>query len=362
VNNPPHILLGHLASFGDCLYATAIARQIKQDYPGCKLTWAIGTIYRPAIEENPYVDEIWEIPLLKRSDMDSVWIKFAKEIKQRKKRGDFDKIFLTQIGPNNYQNFDGTVRSSIFRAYPAPITVPVQPVIRLRQDEVDGVRQFAERYHLLQQKHVILFECSSQSGQSFLTSSYAIEVSKRILRDIPDTAVILSSFQKIVSDDSRIIDGSDLSLRQNAEMTKYCDLFVGCSSGISWLCTSDWAKPLPMIQVINRSMSVFASMYHDAEYFGLPTDRIIEMTDSSEERLAECITMSLSGSFHNAQEKYHERIPVELNKYIETFMRSVLRKGQIFKIIKSFLHVYERYGIDPFIRYLESKMPDFKKL
>ncbi len=160
-----------------------------------------------------------------------------------------------------------------------------------------------------------------------------IEVSKRVLRNIPDAVVILSSNQKILSDDQRIIDGSDLSLRQeNAEMSKYCDLFVGCSSGISWPCTSDWAKPLPMIQVLNRSMSVFASMYHDAEYFGLPTDRIIEMTDSSEERLAECITLCLSGSFHEAQEKYHERIPVELNRYIEKFMRSVLRKGQYLKL------------------------------
>lgn len=362
MNNPPHILLGHLASFGDCLYATVIARQIKKDYPGCKLTWAIGTIYRPAIEENPYVDAIWEIPLLKRSDMDAAWIKFAKEAKQRKKTGEFDEIFLTQIGPNNYQNFDGTVRSSIFRAYPAPITVPVQPIIRLREDEVAGVRQFAERHDLAHRKHVILFECSSQSGQSFLTSTYAVEVSKRVLRNIPDAAVILSSNQKIFSDDQRIIDGSELSLRQNAEMSKYCDLFVGCSSGISWLCTSDWAKPLPMIQVLNRSMSVFASMYHDAEYFGLPTDRIIEMTNSTEERLAECITMSLSGSFRDAREKYHERIPVELNRYIETFMRSVLRKGQIFKIIKSVVHVYDRYGIDPFIRYVKSKMPDFEKL
>ena len=362
MNNPPHILLGHLASFGDCLYATAVARQIKNDFPGCKLTWAIGTIYRPAIEENPYVDAIWEIPLLKRADMDSAWIKFAKEAKQRKKNGEFDKIFLTQIGPNNYQNFDGTVRSSVFRGYPAPITVPVQPVIRLREDEVAGVRQFAERHNLSQRKHVILFECSSQSGQSFLTPSYAIAVAKKVLQHTLDTCIILSSGQKIVTDDPGIIDGSDLSFRQNAELTKYCDLFVGCSSGISWLCTSDWAKPLPMIQVLKRSMSAFASMYHDAEYFGLPTDHIIEMADASEELLSDCIDLCLSDTFQVAREKYHERIPVELNKYIETFMRSVLRKGQVFKIIKSLSHVYERYGIDPFIRYVKSKMPDFDKL
>jgi len=334
----------------------------KKGLPWFKLTWAIGSLYRPVIEENPYVDTIWEIPLLKRLDMDGAWIKFAKEAKRRKKKGDFDEIFLTQIGPNNYQNFDGTVRSSIFRAYPRPITVPVQPVIRLRSDEVDGVHQFAMQNNLSQRKHVVLFECAAESGQSFLTPSYATEVSEKILELVEDCAIILSSHQKINSNNSRIVDGSILSFRQNAELTKYCDLFVGCSSGISWLCTSDWAKPLPTIQVLKRSMSVFASMHHDAEYFQLPTDHIIEMTDCPTEYLAACIQASLSEPFNHVKEKYHEQIPVELNKYVEKFMRSVLRKGQVFKIIKSIVHVYDRYGIDPFIRYVKSKMPDFEKL
>jgi hypothetical protein len=56
------ILLGHLASRGDCLYATAIARQIKADYPGCHLTWAIGSMCRAIIDGNPHVDALWKIP------------------------------------------------------------------------------------------------------------------------------------------------------------------------------------------------------------------------------------------------------------------------------------------------------------
>ena len=35
------VSLVQLDANGDCLYATTIARQIKQDYPGCHLTWWI---------------------------------------------------------------------------------------------------------------------------------------------------------------------------------------------------------------------------------------------------------------------------------------------------------------------------------
>ena len=51
----------HLVSLGDCLYVTAVARQIKQDYPGCHLTWAISSRCSQVIQNNPYVDEIWEV-------------------------------------------------------------------------------------------------------------------------------------------------------------------------------------------------------------------------------------------------------------------------------------------------------------
>ena len=61
-SSPNRILLGHLISNGDCLYATAIAQQIKRDFPGSHLTWAVSSFCRKIIEENPFVDEIWEIP------------------------------------------------------------------------------------------------------------------------------------------------------------------------------------------------------------------------------------------------------------------------------------------------------------
>ena len=65
---PKKILLLQLMSNGDCLYATAIARQIKEDNPGCQLTWAIASFCKTIIDGNPYVDAVWEIPGVNKSN------------------------------------------------------------------------------------------------------------------------------------------------------------------------------------------------------------------------------------------------------------------------------------------------------
>ena len=356
--NPERILLGHLASFGDCLLATPIARQLKEDYPGCVLTWAIGSMYRSAVDGNPFVDSIWEIPLTSRNEMDNAWRQFEVEAKRCLARGEFDHLVFTQLNPNNYQNFDGTVRASILRGYPGRFTVPITPVLRLRDEEIANVRQFAEHHGIIGRKHVILFECASRSGQSFLTPSYAMEVAHAVLDRVVDCCLILSSNEKIDTRRPGVVDGSILSLRENAELSKYCTLLVGCSSGISWLCTSDWAKKLPTIQVLKRSTSVYASMAHDAEYFGLPAGHIIEMTDCTVQRLGDCICAALAEPFASARDRFHEQIPVELTMYLETFMRSMLRSGQVLKALKSLSLVRKRYGFDPFLRYMKTKFTE----
>lgn len=353
---PKRILLGHLASNGDCLYATAVARQIKNDYPGCHLTWAVGSLYRQAIDNNPYVDKIWEVQIANRDEIEIVWKIFAEEARERKQRGEFDEIFFTQLNPDNYRNFDGTVRASIFRGYPRPITVPVQPVIRLREEEVAHVREFAEQQLLSKRKHVILFECSAASSQTFVTPSFAIEAAQIARRLLPDSVFILSSNVKIESPDERIIDGSVVPFRENAELTKYCSLLVGCSSGVSWLATSNGAKQLPKIQLLSRKTGVFASMRHDAEYFGLPTDEILEMTDCTSEHVASCIVTACTESFEEARKKYHEQIAVDLTFYFERFMRSQLRQGHPLTIMRSMTNVARRYGVHPFFAYIKSKL------
>ena len=169
-------LLGQLGARGDCLYATAVAHQIKVDHPGCHLTWGIGSVCAPLLKGNPHVDAVWEWPMDVRSDMTSCWRAFEREALAAQARGEYDEVYFTQVFPDHFARFDGTVRKSIFRGYPRPITVPVEPVLYLQPDEVENVARFARDHQLDNGQPVVLFEFSAHSGQSFVKPQFVIDL------------------------------------------------------------------------------------------------------------------------------------------------------------------------------------------
>ncbi|MDF0553486.1 glycosyltransferase [Kamptonema sp. UHCC 0994] len=341
------ILLGQLGLNGDCLHATTLARQIKHDYPNCHLTWAISSMCRSVIEENPFVDEIWEIPANNWQEIVKGWYWLEKELRVRLNRGEFDEVFLTQVSPNNYQNYDGTTKASLFRGYPKPITVPIQNILHLRNDEIERVRNFAEQHNLLKRSHVILFEFTGSSSQSFVKPEYALSVAQSLLSRLPDCSIILSSSMKVLVTDERIIDGSVLTLRENAELTKYCSLLIGCSSGVTQTVLTDWAKPLPMIQLLLASTSVYASIAHDLEYWKQSSEQVLEMTDCSVEHAVECAYTALVEGFSEARCRFHQQIPLNFNFYFQVVHQALLQNWQYLKAAQSVLHTTERYGWHP---------------
>ena len=338
------ILLGQLGSNGDCLHATTLARQIKSDYPNCHLTWAISSLCRSMIENNPYVDEIWEITAGNWNEIAAAWYWFEQEAENCLKEGKFDAIFLTQVSPNNYQNYDSTTRVSLYRGYPKPITVPIQNILRLRDYEVENVRIFAEKHNLSKYSQVILFEYTSNSSQSFVTPDYALSVAQSIVSLVPNCSIILSSHRQINTTDERIIDGSILTLRENAELTKYCTLVIGCSSGVTQTALSDWAKPLPMIQLLLGSTSVYASIAHDLEYWGIPSDQVLEMTDTSSQQLINCVYTTFTKGFPEARNQFNQQIPLDFNFYLTLTHIALVQKEKHLEAMRSLLYVVERYG------------------
>ncbi len=101
----PKILLVHLYSNGDCLYATTIARQIKSDFPGCNLTWAIAPYCKSIIANNPYVDDVMEVPIDKNDVV--AFRKLKKQFKLLKEEGKFNEIFITHNIDINLAYYDG---------------------------------------------------------------------------------------------------------------------------------------------------------------------------------------------------------------------------------------------------------------
>ncbi|MFN0083057.1 MAG: glycosyltransferase family 9 protein [Ferruginibacter sp.] len=304
-----NILLVQLFSNGDCLYATVVARQIKEDYPNCKLTWAISDFCKNIIANNPYVDEILVTNEVAKNDV-VAFRKYKKKVFAEKAVGKWDEVFVTTNMDTNLALYDGTIRGMILRAYPNRITVPLQPVLALTVSEKDNVALFAKTHSISHFKNVILWEFAPQSRQTELNFEMVMSVAKKITSNF-STCVILSSANKFQGTDS-IIDASTLSIRENAALTHYCSLLIGCSSGITWLTTSSPAKFLPMLQLLNANTIFINTPSLDFERYNIKHNGLIEMCNFNEDKILSCVNAILNNGFFAAS-AYNQQLPLQFN-------------------------------------------------
>lgn len=301
------ILMVQLYSNGDCLYATTVARQIKVDFPGCRLTWAVASFCKSIILNNPFIDEILEVKDVAKDDV-YAYRRLKKQFLQNEKDGLFDKVFFINNIESNIALYDGCIRSNIFNAYPGPITVPIQPVLRLYPDEISRVQDFAKKHDLDQFSNVVLFEFAPQSGQAILGVKQAVLIAEQIAKSA-NCAVILSSAHKVFSAQKGVIDGSELSIRETVALTHYCTFLLGTSSGITWASTSDAGKILPMVQLLNPNAVWSNFISTDFKRFSIPNKGLIEIADTHLGVLVDCVLLALS-DVEAAKIKYHDIMPV----------------------------------------------------
>jgi ADP-heptose:LPS heptosyltransferase len=332
-------LIVHLACFGDCLFATTIAKQIKHDCPDSHITWAIAAKYKSILELNPHVDSVWEVPISDGDYYNIGWKKIEKEALQRKANGKFDEIIFSQIDPLNLKNFNGTIRGTILSTYKKPITVSVAPVVRLSRKEVENVKAFAAKNKLENFKNAILFECAPGSGQSGVSVEFALDVAKKVTEEKKDVCFLLSSNRKLDFENDQIIDVSELTFRENAELTKYCTLLIGCSSGITWLSTSDWAKKLPTLQLLSDKSAAYAGIDHDFKLNGLHNGHVIEMINYDAANVVTCIFSILSKGITNSKIAYHQIYrPNYFN--LESVVKALILHKENINTIYNFARMY----------------------
>lgn len=305
--NSKKILLVQLFSNGDCLYATTVARQIKQDFPNCYLTWAITSSCKSIIENNPFVDDVMIVNDVAKDDI-IAFRKFKKNVLKQKSEKIFDEIFITQIMDENQAFYDGCIRSNILRGYPFPITVPIKPVLKLKTEEINVASNFANEHNFSKYKNVILFEFAPQSGQLKMTKDIALQISEKLVSD-GNTAIVMSSGIKIFHNNPAIIDGSKLNLRETCALTHHCTFLLGTSSGITWLSTSDGAKQLPMVQILNAQTDWVNPISRDFERYHLPSDHVIELIDFDLDKIIKCVCLALE-NFEEAKLRFNQPIPL----------------------------------------------------
>lgn len=338
------ILLGQLGANGDCLYATILARQLRHDYPRANIVWAISSQCASLLKNNPDVDEIWEIPVAGWDQHEIMWKVFEREALRRYQRRDFDQVLFSQIWPEHFERYDGTVRPSILRSYGRPITVPIENVIRLTDGEIDAVDRFVKESCLLDYEHRILFECSAKSGQSFITPDVAQDIADQLYQILPSVTVLFSTHLPMVLRDSRSRYAGSLSLRESARLTHFCSLFVGAGSGGTVAASSTAARPLPMMQLLSASSSVFASFAHDFEYFGIADRPVIEMTNENPHVIAKCIAAVCRHGIVSAKQQFGGKLSVQFSHYFNQINLCLLRRHRYLDAACSLMTTAERYG------------------
>ncbi len=338
------ILLGQLGANGDCLYATILARQLRHDHPSAHITWAISSQCSSLLRNNPHIDHVWELPIVDWNVHAQAWSIFEREALRDYVRHEFDYVLLSQIWPNNFQNFDGTVRPSILRAYGKPITVPIENVINLTPEEIDRVESYVRQSGIGERQHRILFECSSKSGQSFITPDIAQDIAEQLYARLPNATVIFSTHLPMMLRDARSQQVSSLSLREVAHLTHHCTLFVGCGSGGTVAASSSASRALPMILILSEGTSVFASFAHDFEYFGIDRPPVIELTHKDPRSIAECIAVACREGGEVALTRFNGVMPLTFGYYFSMITSELLARNLYLDAAQSLEHTAARYG------------------
>lgn len=350
-------LLVQLGSFGDCLYATTIAKQIKKNEPESHLTWAISEKYKSILIGNPDVDAVWEISNSEGYIFGTAHRYVEKEAEIRKNNGEFDQIIFSQILPKNIYVYNGTIRSSILQSYGRKIDVDVTPTLNLSYTEVNNVNNFILKNNILDYTFKILFECGPTSNQSKkINLDFALEIAKKITSKRSDTCFILSSNKTIEKPEARIFDANSLTFRENAELINHCNLLVGCSSGITWLATSSWcSNKINQVQLLDKNYPYFAGVCYDLQLWSLTAEKIVERVDFDHQLVVEMIDIFTEKDFSLLKKDYHqiykvgyaywhEIISYGINNYefIETFKFINAQKNNIHKLnyFKSFFILF----------------------
>jgi hypothetical protein len=312
---------------GDCLLTTTIARQIKEiDYPGCHLTWVIGERFKEVVENNPHVDEVIVLPMHPSVSLRYGVRAYVDELKNAGKC--FDKTMILDLDAKNAPHVWGTCRSIYFRIYQEvyghKVTVSPEPVICLREDEVERVDTFCRDHGIDESDtYPILIEYSPASGQSMMDKETALDLAVKIVENYSHVKCILSSKDYIKTPSAQIIDGSVLSYRENSELLNRCKLLVGSNSGITWLNASTWSKKIPMIQDVmadftDNSTEISFSVEMDCKCVGASTKNLIELHSPTFDELYKCVCEVIDSSFDEVKSK-HKEIDTPVTEYMYRF-------------------------------------------
>ena len=226
-----------LGAFGDIINSTPIAKHYKMS--GKFVRWIVRKKYKSVLDDNEFIDEIKTITN-ERLDNSILSHKFRSSYFP----SSCEKVIFT--APYMSLLYDGTHRSSLLKIIKEETSLinnwncDFIPIIRLDHREESEARNF---FTNLPEGKKVLVEFEAFSRQTFMTKELFIQMVSKKRKDIN---FIFSSVNKPdwwseISNLNNVFHYSG-SFKSNAKLYNLCDAFVGCSSGITCLTSSDYCQ------------------------------------------------------------------------------------------------------------------------
>lgn len=354
-------LIVQLGANGDCIYATSQLDRILAIDPGAEIDWLVSRSYAPILRTHPRIRGVLEldVPLKRRSERLTAWSVAEEEC--MRSFDAYDRIVQSQIWPNGFRKFDGTVRSSILRHFDEVERNEIRPFepgdwsensgsIFLDEEEVADVDEGLAEIEYEDYEHRILFECAPQSGQSAIHTGFAIEVASRLTKELDNCVVLLSTGEDLRGLPSRVHGGRRFSVRQNSELASRSTLMVGCGSGLSVLTSTLESRP-HMVQFLSGDVSIFASLRAEQEYFSRNRNDILEFADPSVDAAHRLLSGICRSGFSVIRKRDERRVLLHLDYYFHLIEFMVLNRGRFLDAAESLAHAYLRYELDEIPRF-----------
>jgi REP element-mobilizing transposase RayT len=330
-----------LFSNGDCLLALPILSEIRKEHPYALITWQVAPFSKHFLLNNPEIDVISETDEVKKYNIKS-FRKYKSRILMEYKKDIWDKVYFLQPTDTNQANYDGTIRSMLYNTF-GRIPTDIVPKLYLTNDEISTCSKFSVKHNLSSFNKVILFEFAPQSGQLKIELADALFIANQICKD-ENVAIVLSSSIKMINNNPKIIDGSELGIRETGGLLKYCHLVIGCSSGLSWMATSNIGYNIPLIQIIDPFALWVNPMSRDFKQMNI-TQPLIELYSFDKQTIIECVNLALS-SFEQSRNKFQKELPISFRTTYVTIY-NLLCYFQISSILKHLKLNIERFGFHP---------------
>lgn len=219
INNPTGsvLIIRALGGIGDVLMTTPAVRQLKLDYPNCKITYACDRhstpqdIYYQLLFNAPFIDNIVDARTENKSkydiviDITSVCIAYERKGIATKNRID---IFADAIGVS-------------------PINKV--PFLQLTHREIAVADKILSPFREKKKKIVVLHTASVEEKRS-----WPIEHSIALIEQLPDVQFLIMDFNNKYTDWHllpNVLEVSSLGIRDKAALISRADLFVGPDSG-----------------------------------------------------------------------------------------------------------------------------------